>query len=55
MLLTEAASVPRKDSSTSSLEKDEAMRHGRERFIIGGVQGGRQKTRLFNVARKFKS
>ena len=37
MLLTEAASVPRKDSSTSSLEKDEAMRHGRERFIIGGT------------------
>lgn len=50
MLLTEAASVPRKDFSTSSLEKDEAMRHGRNGSL--GVQGGRQNTRLFNAARK---
>lgn len=50
MLLTEAASVPRKDFSTSSLEKDEAMRHGRNGSR--GVQDGRQNTRLFNAARK---
>lgn len=39
MLLTEAASVPRKDFSTSSLEKDEAMRHGRNGswgYRVGG-------------------
>lgn len=52
MLLTEAASVPRKDFSISSLEKDEANATWSERFIYWGLQGGRQNTRLFNAARK---
>lgn len=49
MLLTEAASVPRKDFSSSSLER---MRQCDMVGMGSWATGGRQNTRLFNAARK---